>query len=283
MSKLRKFSLVFLSAGIYLSFNNAHAQSLEIDGFPESCSEATMRAPLDGHIIRAGTVGWTRYGWSFFFPDRNETRNLQRVDVAENVGRIGQDPDESFSDMIRARTPDGTFVVAQIFVGDSDNEPVVTCLSLAIPFRKFAPSYYLGRGWDWLGRDVFIERLKWKKYSKWNWRKWWGDKYFDNARMKYRKFKAAPGRQHWFKKDRDGHRAGKIDRAKIMPIKKRQEDTTRRGDVDRAKVMPIKKDKDDDDSRMIKKPVVGQKDGIIKLMPEPNTKLQRFPMHQEGP
>jgi hypothetical protein len=166
--------------------NSGYAQYL--DEFPSQCAYASDREPLPGHIIRLGYVANSPYGWSFFFPDRRTSKTLERVNIIDNVGLIGQDPDEDFNDLIQARTPDGSFVVAQIFIANENQEPVVTCVSRIVPLTRYRPAYY-GTSFVWLDRSTFGHWLKWRKYSKkWQWRKWWR-KDFANIRKDFRGFK----------------------------------------------------------------------------------------------
>lgn len=190
--------------GIYvLSFfvtSFTHASNPYMDEFPSECAYADDKEPLPGHIIRLGFVGWTRYGWSFFFPDRRIDGRLQRAPVAFNVGVIGQDPEENLSHIIRARTPEGSFVVAQIFIGEENLEPVVTCVSRPISLARYSSAYY-GPDFSWLDRWTFHRWLKVKKYSTWKYKKRW-HRDFDDVRKRFKGW----NRDDWRKKrDRDRH------------------------------------------------------------------------------
>lgn len=170
---------------LFLSYS-AGAQYY-IEDFPSECAYASDRIPLPGHIIRVGFVNYTPYGWSLFFPDRQDSVNLQRVSIAENVGIIGQNPFDDISQFVRMRTPEGMFLIGQIFVGDPNMEPVVTCLSPTRPLRSYNAGYY-GADLNWLNRDTFRKWLGWRKYNKtWKWKKWWGSKFAD-VRRKFKHF-----------------------------------------------------------------------------------------------
>lgn len=183
----------------------------EIEGFPEACSDASTREPLPGHIIRLGSVNEGPNGLYFAFPDQNDTTNLQTIDLADNVGLIGQDPNQDLSEMIQNTTPSGSFVVAQVFVGDENQEPVVTCLSRVMPLTQYVPADF-GPEWSWLERGYFYERLRYKKYHRhWGWKKWWRNK-FHNLRDRYRK---DYGDRYRFR-DRDDRRRDRGDRQMII-------------------------------------------------------------------
>ena len=157
-----------------------------VSGFPEGCSDASTSNALPGHIVRLGMVRQGPDGLIFVFPDRYDTRYLQTVEVAENVGLIGQDPYGDYSDVIRYSTPEDSFVVAQIFVGDERYEPVVSCVSQPIPLTRYYPSDY-GSDWSWLDRGVFVERLRHHRHHRsWRWKKWWR-RDFDSVRRKFRR------------------------------------------------------------------------------------------------
>lgn len=242
MNKIKQYSpfLVAFTAVLIASYS-ARAEFLE--EFPGECAYATDREPLPGHVMRLGFIGWTRYGWSFFFPDRRITNTLQRVYISDKVGLIGQNPEEDLSGEIRARTPNGSFVVAQIFVGDSNVEPVVTCISRAVLLERYRPSYY-GAEFSWLNRGNFGRWLGYRKYSSWQWKKSWS-RDFDNIRRNFKVFK------------RDDDRRRRLDRDRFDDRNKtwrRYKDDDRRDDR--------RRDKDDDrrDDRRRDKP-----DKIIKV------------------
>lgn len=206
--------LLFSSACLLIASNAAH--SVAIEGFPEGCSDASTRQALPGHILRLGTINVGPGGLFFSFPDRNDTTNLQTVDLADNVGLIGQDPSQDISQMVRTATPDGSFVVAQVFIGDEQDEPVVTCISQMIPVTRYVPSDY-GDDWSWLDPGIFVERLRWKRHSHWNWRGWWrrdfdrirGDFRRSDRHRDFRRFRRDDqdrGRDRDHNRDRDGNR-----------------------------------------------------------------------------
>lgn len=150
------------------------AQEGYLESFPYECEYATDREPLPGHMLRVGFISSTRYGWSFFFPDERIQSNLQMVGISDSAGLIGSG--ESLGEW-QMRTPPGSFVVAQIFVGDQEGEPVVTCLSRPILLSRYVPKYY-GFSNIWLDRGKLGYWLKWRKYSRWGWRdRWQGDIY----------------------------------------------------------------------------------------------------------
>lgn len=181
-SSLTKLVLITVSLGISV---HVFAQSI-LDQFPMECSMASDREALPGHIIRLGFVNKTPMGRSLLFPDQRIGERLQRVGIADNVGVIGQDPDDDLSDMIKAQTPGGSFVVAQIFVGDETAEPVVTCISKPRMLSSYQPSYY-GSDFLWLEPVVFRRWLKFERYDDWGWRRWYG-RDFGLIRNKYREY-----------------------------------------------------------------------------------------------
>jgi hypothetical protein len=182
MSRLNKNLLVSIffaacAGGIFADYDY-------FDNFPAMCSEASNRHPLPGHIMRLGFVAPTSFGWSFLFPERNSTDMLERVSLLDNAGLIGQPPDQFFGDQIRMRTPAGYFVVAHIFVGDQNSEPVVTCVSGTIPAAQYQPSYY-GEQYEWLTSQTFGAWLNFRKFGKWKWRRYWN---FDDVRSGFHSF-----------------------------------------------------------------------------------------------
>jgi hypothetical protein len=181
---MKKLLLNSFLTSFFLLALSAHSQSF-LDMFPDECANANDRDPLPGHILRVGFVASTDAGWSFFFPDQRITQNLQMVSIIENAGLIGLGYD-ALPDL-QFRTPAGSFVVAQIFVGDEQGEPLVTCLSHPILLTKFVPKYY-GPANAWLDRDSFGYWLKWRKYSRWKWRDRWQKDIFD-IRSNYLKYK----------------------------------------------------------------------------------------------
>lgn len=177
---MRRYNqFIKISLGLFLGLlSNANAQSVQeyLGEFPYMCSEASDREALPGHILRLGNLGMTRYGLSFFFPDQRDSQNLQMVSVLENAGIIGQ-PDQQPGLSMRS-TPMGSFVVAQVFVGDPDNEPIVTCISPSIPLSSFDSGYY-GTSFSWLDRPTLGYWLKYRKFNRWNWKRHWGRDLFD--------------------------------------------------------------------------------------------------------
>src|SRR5690606_26220053 len=107
-------------------------------------------------------VALSQYGWSFFFPDERDSQSLQRVGIADNAGLIGQNPEQDLGSLIKTRTPPGSFVVAQIFIGDPNYEPLATCISQPTLVTRFVPTYYSG-DWSWLDRGRLGYWLKYKK------------------------------------------------------------------------------------------------------------------------
>jgi len=169
MMKCLKFLLgaLLLSAGL---------QAVVVNGFPQQCALASERAPMDGHMLRLGHIAYTPYGWSFLFPDRQGVEALERVNVADNVGLIGQNPSANPGDSIRLDTPSGAFVVAQIFVGDPNVEPVVTCVSNVMAVNAFDPTIY-GADFAWLSKELLWQLLDIRTYDiTWNWQAQWGSK-----------------------------------------------------------------------------------------------------------
>lgn len=146
------------------------AQANIFQAFPYECEMASDRQALPGHFLRVGFVSNTNNGLAFFFPDERIQNNLQMVPIGENAGLIGIGAADL--NMWRMTTPPGSFTVAQIFVGDQDAEPMVTCLSRPILLTQYVPMNY-GYANVWLDRVKFGNYLKWRKYSKWNWRDRW--------------------------------------------------------------------------------------------------------------
>ncbi len=229
---MNKFSVVgnkLLFSGACLLIFSSAARAVVVDGFPEACSEATVRQPLPGHIIQLGTVNATPEGLMFSFPDQNDPDGLQTIGLAENVGLIGQNPGIDLSQMIQNGTPSGSFMVAQVFIGDGQDEqaePVVTCLSKFIPLSTYVPSYF-GPEWSWLDRGIFIERLRFKRYHRWDWRRSHRRDSFDSVR---RRFRDSDRRSRWtLRRDSDGDRRLRRDRDGVL-------DRTKRIDRDRTRI-----------------------------------------------
>lgn len=212
---MKKIYGMMLSLAVFgISVNG---QSI-LDIFPDECGNASDREPLPGHFLRVGFISSTAQGLAFFFPDQRLGQSLQMVPVAPNVGLIGYggvNPGE-----IEYRTPPGAFVVGQIFVGDQQGEPMVTCLSRPILLSRFVPRYY-GFENSWLDRSTFGNWLRYKKYSRWKWRdRWQRDIYSvrtkfsdfrDRNRSRYdRSDRGWRDRKNW--KDRDSRRNDRNDR-----------------------------------------------------------------------
>ncbi len=204
----------------------AASQAIFVPGFPGECGYGSTRVPMDGHIIRLGYVASTPYGWSFVFPDNEATVSMERVDIADNVGLLGQDPAANLSGSVRAATPEGAYVVAQIFVGDPNIEPIVTCMSGLLPLTSYNPALY-GADFLWLQKPAFGRWLKVRTYSKsWNWRSWWGNK-FGDIRRQFKGFKKGDGKWPSITKPDDERRRQKwkrpskdSNRPTILPVKK---------------------------------------------------------------
>lgn len=210
--RLTILALITINVGM-----NAHlfAQSV-LDQFPTECSMASDREALPGHIIRLGFINHTPMGWSLLFPDPRMSDKLQRVGIADNVGIIGQDPDADLSDIVRARTPNGSFVVAQIFVGDESGEPVVTCLSKPRMLSSYQPNYY-GSEFLWLEPVAFRRWRSFERYDDWGWRRWYG-RDFGLIRNKYREYHREHRPHHnWKNKERERGLRDKIDKNQQKP------------------------------------------------------------------
>lgn len=205
MNKFKPLGFRIFLLGIFLLPNFINAA--DIDGFPMLCSEANDRQALPGHILRLGMVNASYEGMYFSFPDQNDPSSLQQIGIADNVGLIGQNAEEDFSDEIKNGTPPGSFVVAQVFVADENAEPVVTCLSRAMPVTTYNPAYF-GTAWTWLRPGIFIERLRWKRYRPWRWRNWYGSTFRSirsNWRQADRDGDGIPDRlERRLRRDRDG-------------------------------------------------------------------------------
>ncbi len=170
--------------GLVTSFAQVVIANNYLYNFPAMCSEAGPNIPLPGHVLRLGFVSNTPFGWSFLFPERHSESMLERVALLPNAGLIGQHPDQDFSAQMRMRTPAGLFVVADVFVGDPSIPPVVTCVSAPIPLLQYRPAYY-GSSWNWLDANNFGRWLKFRKYGKWQWNRYWK---FDKVRTKYKSY-----------------------------------------------------------------------------------------------
>ncbi len=190
-------------AGILLSATNIHA--VTVNGFPQQCAFATDRAPMEGHILRLGHINNTPYGWSFLFPDKQGMEVLDRVELADNVGLINQTPSVNPYDSIHTETPSGEFLVGQIFVGDPNLSPVVTCVSNVMAIESLDPTIY-GPDFVWLNRALLGQLLDIRNYSiTWNWQPLWGSR-IQEIRNNFKGFREAHGAT--------GKGAGRGERAK---------------------------------------------------------------------
>lgn len=197
---MRKIESFYLAFATFLCLIGAPLKSQSVmDIFPYECENASDREALPGHVLRVGFVASTSsYGWSFFFPDQRISESLQMVPVAENVGLIGIG--EANLSELQLRTPPGSFVVGQLFVGDQNAEPVVTCLSRPILLTRYVPKYY-GFANLWLDRGTFGTWLKYRKFSKWKWRdRWHRDIY--SIRTKFSEYRSKH-RDRYERRDRD--------------------------------------------------------------------------------
>jgi len=236
-------SVFFISMGA-----NAVLSGPEIQGFPYACRDATLQTALQGHVLRAGTVYWDGSGWAFSFPDHYSSRGLQTAELAQNAGITGLNYDDDEPDPPISPTPPNSFVIAQILVGDPNSEPVVTCVSPPLALNRYTPERYLGSEWSWLQGGVFAERLKWKRFHRWNWKRWWGNNYFRKYRRDYGRFREVLERRRFHRSDRDERRWDKRrdersgDR-RVRPI--RSDDDKPRGDRFRTPlVRPVRDDND---------------------------------------
>lgn len=250
-----------------------HGQEAQEQGhehFSQMCSTATVTQAMPGHIIRLGALVTKDADTNFVFPDQN-SENLQQVDVAEEVGVIGQDPS---ADMNPMDTPMGSYVVAQIYVGEENQAPMVTCVSDPIPEQQYDPQVYGGTSSPAivvLDRAVFIDRLSYRDvYSPWDWRSSWGDfayirrSYNDNRRDGGWKFSGRKYRHDRRKNDYD--KRDKRDR-------KRDDGDNRRDNRKGRKVGTTRPDKVTTPDR-VTKPVVSIKPVETQKNISPAKKVQ---------
>lgn len=146
--------------------------------FPDECLNASSKKALPGHILRLGFLASTSdEGMLFFFPDSPIAQNLDKVHLADNAGELKVQNQEDSDEVFRQATPRGSYVVAQIFIGDASIAPVVTCLSDAIPLSLFDKQGY-GKDLAWLTPQLLGKWLSWRDYNpSWNWQKRWSARF----------------------------------------------------------------------------------------------------------
>lgn len=195
--------MLVLAFTVFSAFLSSSGIAQYLDDFPTACADATVQEALPGHFIRLGFVRKTPQGLGFVFPERQAHKRLEFVPIADNVGLIGQNPEDNPSQMIASNTPDGAFVVAQIFVGDENTPPIVTCLSQPNPLAQYQPSLY-GPDFAWLDASAFGRWILVEDYVGWRWKEWWGN---DFARVRG-DFKSFWGKGGWHHRrmDQEGNR-----------------------------------------------------------------------------
>ena len=149
-----------------------------LNDFPDECRYASSREPLPGHIIRLGFLAiQPQEPLLFFFPDSSSSQNLDKVPLADNAGELRVKNNPNSDKVVRDATPRGSYVVAQIFVGDASIAPMVTCLSDSIPLSLFDKQGY-GRDLAWLTPPSLGKWLNWRDYNvKWDWQKLWSARF----------------------------------------------------------------------------------------------------------
>jgi hypothetical protein len=172
--------------------------AVSIEGFPDGCNDAPLNQALPGHILRIGKVmqGPGQKGFFFVFPDQKDPKSLQSVDIADNAGVIGGGTLD-----LRTIPPHGSFIVAQIYVGDEKKPPLLTCLSNPTPANQYDPRNYnpfpqeidpntvTGQGFaDWLPVNSLNSWLDSSTFVPWNWSALWGPKYFTNFQGHWTKY-----------------------------------------------------------------------------------------------
>lgn len=200
------FSNLIKILGLTILFATS-SQAIFIEGFPSQCAFAPTNMPMVGHVLRIGFVQWSApFGWIFSFPDVQNAQYLSSVPIAENVGLIGQDPYADFSQAILATTPEGTVALAQIFVGATGMEPLVTCLSQVMPFEDYIPGNY-GPDLNWLDRGRLGYWYTQRSFGRnWEWRDRWGGE-FSRIRNRYSSYREEhPDRRFGRRIDADEHR-----------------------------------------------------------------------------
>lgn len=164
---------------------------LIIKGFPEGCAYATMNEPLPGQFLAFGRISFMGSSWAFEYMTQTRSGPFQIAEVAQNLGLIGQDPEQNLSVDLMARTSRENFVVAQLLDrSDLGLGPIVTCISPV--FRgRLRPGRPVIFGQDyWTQYDRFIEyrrdplrRNRWHRWqNRWredgsqDWKRTWREK-----------------------------------------------------------------------------------------------------------
>lgn len=164
---------------------------LIIKGFPEGCAYATMNEPLPGHFLGFGRISFMGSSWAFEYMRQTRPGPFQIAEVAQNLGLIGQNPEQNISVDLMSRTSGESFVVAQLLDrSDLGLGPIVTCISPV--FRgRLRPGRPIVYGKDyWTEYDRFIDyrrdplrRNRWNKWqNRWredgsqDWRRAWRER-----------------------------------------------------------------------------------------------------------
>lgn len=213
------FSL--LSPVYILSVYSSIAHSELIQGFPEGCAFATLNQALPYHILGYGRIRWMGAGWAFQYLDQNVPGPFSIAAVADNLGMMGQNPEQNISMDLLARTPGDKYVVAQILDrSEMGLGPIVTCISPAF-FGEIIPYRPIVFGQDYWSEYRRFRDYRWDDSRRRRWERWkyrWNDRIVD-WRRKWRE-----KREH--DRDRDRDRPRDIRPPKpglIMPIKDRED------------------------------------------------------------
>ena len=174
---------------------------LIINGFPEGCAYATMDQALPGHFLGFGRINFMGSSWAFEYTTQTRAGAFQIAEVAPNLGRMGQNPEQNLSVDLMARTPGENYVVAQLLDrSDLGLGPIVTCISPVFRGRIIVGQpIVFGRDY-WSDYNRFLAyrkdsirwrhwlqwQRKWREDSAWDWRRSWRE------RKKYPKPKPKP-------------------------------------------------------------------------------------------
>jgi len=164
---------------------------LIIKGFPEGCAYATLSEPLPNHILGYGRIDFMGSSFAFQYLDLSRRGAFQVAEVAQNLGLIGQNPEQNLSIDLMARTAQDRFVVAQLLDrSEFGLAPIVTCIS-PVFFGTLTPGREIIFGRDyWTNYDRFQhyrhDSRRYERYKRWknrwqheedfDWRKHWRDK-----------------------------------------------------------------------------------------------------------
>jgi hypothetical protein len=142
-----------------------------VEDFPEGCAWATMKDPLPYSFLGYGRIEYVADEYIFRYINNTNNR-FSIASVADNVGLIGQEPEQNLSRSLLALTSKKSYVVAQILDRSSLGlEPIVTCISPIFHGQLYEgrPIVFADDYWRVYNR---FEHSFWNEYRRKRFQKW---------------------------------------------------------------------------------------------------------------